>query len=109
MAKNFKQHGEALHYVVQASDNIKSGDLFAVNDVVGVAITDGVVGEEVAIHVQGVWEVPLPAALGDVPQGRRLFFNPATREVSLTATHIPIGHAWNAGTAGGTIHVALNR
>ena len=109
MAKNFIQKGKEIRYVVQEGDVIKSGDLVAVGSVVGVAITDGQVGYPLTVSVVGVYRVPLPAALGDVPQGTKLYFNATDKEVSLTNTHLPLGYAWENGIAGGTIDVSLNR
>jgi predicted RecA/RadA family phage recombinase len=108
MATNFRQVGEVLHYEVQASDNIKSGDLVAVNDVVGVAINDGVEGELLAVSVQGVYEVPVPAAAGTIAQGKEVYYDTTAKEITLTPTgNILIGWAWEAGDAGETVPVKL--
>ena len=49
--KTYIEKGEVLHYRVQTGDNIKSGDLVAVNDVVGVAVTNGEPEELLAVSV----------------------------------------------------------
>ena len=106
MASNYKQSGEILHYVVQAGDNIKSNDLVAVEDVVGVATTDGIVGELLAVNVTGVYSVPLPSAVGTVRQGMKLYYDPATKEITRTDTDLFIGHAWE-DDADGYVSVKL--
>lgn len=115
MAINFKQHGEALHYVVQASDNIKSGDLVAVGSVVGVAITDGVEGEPLAVSVTGVYDVPVPAAVGEITQGTPVYFDPASKEITLDAdngatppvANVLAGYAWDDGEPGDWVPIRL--
>ena len=108
MATNFIQLGEVLHYVAQAGDDIKSGDLVAVNDVVGVAITDGIEGELLAVSVQGVYEVPVPAASGNIAQGKTVYYDATAKEITLTATsNLFIGWAWEDGAPGEVVPVKL--
>jgi len=107
MAANKVQEGQVLHYTVQAGDNIKSGDLVAVEDVVGVAITDGTVGSPVAVAVEGVYDVPLPASVGNVPQGKKVYYDVAAKEVSLDDEGVFLGYAWEDGVVGGVVPVKL--
>ena len=108
MATNFRQEGKVLHYLVQAGDNIKSGDLVAVNDVVGVAITDGVEGELLAVSVEGVYEVEVPAAAGNISQGKAVYFDAGAKEITLTpGSNIQIGWAWEDGAPGEVVPVKL--
>lgn len=107
MATNFLQKGEALTYRVQEGDNIKSGDLVAVNDVVGVAITDGVVGELLAVSVQGVYNVPHPAAVGEINQGNSVYYDPDTKEITLDDEKLFIGWAWEDGIPDDIVPVKL--
>ena len=106
--KNFVQKGEVLHYEVQPTDEIKSGDLVAVGDVVGVATTDGEAGKMVAVSVQGVYSVPVPAAAGAIAQGKALYFNATAKEISADPSgNIAVGYAWDAGVPGGVVPVKL--
>lgn len=107
MAKNFVQEGKALHLLVEEGMDIKSGDLVAVNDVIGVAITDGVVGELLALHTEGVWNVNIPASVGDVEQGKAVYYDPSAMELSLDSTKKPLGFAWADGAAGDVVPVKL--
>ena len=106
--KNFIQKGEVLHYEVQDSDSIKSGDMVAIGKVVGIATTDGAPGRDIAISVQGVYSVPVPEAAGEIKQGDAVYFDKAKKELSLTATdNIPAGFAWEDGAPGGVVAVKL--
>ena len=108
MATNFREAGEALHYAVQPGDKIKSGDLVNVEDVVGVAITDGVVGELLAVSVEGVYEAPVPAAAGSIAQGKAVYYDKTEKEITLTPTgNLFIGYAWEDGSAGGVVPIKL--
>ena len=106
--KNFVQHGDVLHYKVQPSDVIKSGDMVAVRKVVGIAVTDGVPGELLAVSVRGVYSVPLPAASGEIKQGDALYFNATAKEITLTAgTNPQAGFAWDDAVTGTFVSVKL--
>ena len=108
MATNFRQVGDVLHYIPQEGEEIKSGDLVVVNDVAGVAITDGVVGELLAVSVTGVYEVPVPAAVGDIAQGKSVYYDTTEKEITLDEEDaVLIGYAWDDGAAGGTVNVRL--
>ena len=107
MAANYKQDGKVLHYVVQSGDNIKSGDLVAVEDVVGVAMTDGEEGDLLAVSVEGVYGVPVPAAVGTVNQGVKVYYDPATKEITLDDGDVFFGYAWETGEPGGVVPVKL--
>ena len=100
MATNFVQKGEALHYLVKAGDNIKSSDLVAVGQVVGIAITDGVEGELLAVSVEGVYSVPVPVAVGDIAQGAFIYYDSTTKEITTDDGDLLVGWAWEASAAG---------
>jgi len=105
--KTFNRQGEVLHYIPKAGDNIKSGDLVAVEDVVGVAVTDGIVGELLAVSVQGVYLVPVPAALGQIKQGQSVYFDSGAKEITLTDTDLFVGWAWEDGEPGEVVPVKI--
>lgn len=54
--KNFVQHGDDI--TITAAADISSGDLVRAGLLVGVAGTDALTGEEVAIKTTGVFELP---------------------------------------------------
>jgi len=94
---NFRQEGKVLHVNVTSSvfNTVKSGDLVAVGDVVGVAVTDAVVGRPLAIHVTGVYQVPKPTTLA-VTQGQTLNF--VSGAIAATGG-VVAGYAWEAAAA----------
>ena len=63
--KNAHQDGRVLDVTLTSA--VKSGELVIEGKLVGVAVTDGAVGDIVATHVEGVFELPkLPAAAFEV-------------------------------------------
>jgi len=101
--RTFKQEGEVLHYVVPSGATIKSGDLVAVGDVVGVAVTDGVVGKLLALFVEGVYNVAKPVAVGAVTQGSKIYYDKTAKAITTTAGTNPLlGYAWENASASDT-------
>ena len=105
MATNFLQKGESLHYKVQPTDNIKSGDIVLVGDVCGIAITDGIPGELLGVGMTGVYEVPVPASVGSIAQGTMVYYSKTDKEISLDDEDILIGPAWEDGEPGDVVPV----
>jgi len=60
MATNYIQAGEVIDYTAGA--DISSGDVVAVGNLVGVAITDIANGEVGAVAIEGVFELPKVSA-----------------------------------------------
>ncbi|MDY0978945.1 DUF2190 family protein [Stenotrophomonas sp. CFBP8994] len=58
--KNAHQDGRVLD--VTLTSDAKSGELVVEGKLVGAAVTDGKVGEIIAVHVEGVFELPKLAA-----------------------------------------------
>jgi predicted RecA/RadA family phage recombinase len=102
MAKNFIQEGKALHIIADGTE--KSGQLIIVENTVGIAINDGEKDELLALHVEGVWALPLPDGLS-FAQGAFVYAD-AAGEVATSGT--AIGHAWSEAVAGDpVVHVKL--
>ena len=105
---NFRQVGEVLHYIPKTGEVIKSNDLVAVGDVVGVAITDGVVGELLAVSVTGVYDVPVPTAAGQITQGDTIYYDKTAKEITRTASgNIFAGFAWADADPGEDVPLRL--
>lgn len=56
MAKTFIQEGKVLDYT--AASAVKSGDVIAMGQLLGVALDDIAAGETGPVQVDGVWELP---------------------------------------------------
>jgi predicted RecA/RadA family phage recombinase len=69
---NYVQEGDVLNHVV-AGSAISSGDIVALTDIVGVAITDGAIGDTIAVQVEGVFT--LAKATGAVTIGQKLYYD----------------------------------
>lgn len=60
MATNYLQAGDVIDYTAGA--DISSGDVVAIGNLIGVAITDIANGESGAVRVDGVFELPKVSA-----------------------------------------------
>ena len=78
---NYHQRGDIIDFV--AGTTISSGDLVAVGDRVGVAVTDIATGATGAVRVDGVCEVP-KLTTDVVTQGANLYFDVTNGRLTLT-------------------------
>lgn len=103
--KNFIQDGNTIDYKV-AGSTIKGGDLRMIEDVAAVAVTDGAVGETVAMHTSGVFEVPKDT--GVIKQGQKVYTTGSSVGTSETGAKFA-GYAWEeAASTATTVLVKLN-
>lgn len=107
--KNFVEDGKTIDYTV-ADSPIKSGEVRMLEDVAAVAVTDGAVGETIAMHVTGVYE--LPKGSGAIKQGQRVYVNVTEGVTTIVPTasgNKLAGYAWSMAAAGAaTVLVKLN-
>lgn len=105
--KNFIQDGNTINYTV-ADAAIKGGELRMVGDVAAVAVTDGEVGETIAMHVTGVYE--LPKGAGAITQGAAVYADAEGTGIVATAESNKFaGYAWEAADAeAATVLVKIN-
>ena len=95
--KNFVQKGDALHIIAPAG-GIKSGDVVVVNNVAGVAVTDGAEGEQVAIYTTEVYRIP--KATGVIEQGANVYWDATAKNATTNVTdNMHIGFAWEKSAA----------
>lgn len=100
--KNFIQDGKTIDYTV-ADTSIKSGDVRMIGDVTAIAVTDGEIGDTIAMHVSGVYE--LPKGSGAITQGQKVYVNvtEGVTTIANTATGNKFaGWAWDAANAAAT-------
>jgi len=106
--KTFNREGKVLHYKVPTGKTVKSGDLVVVNDIVGVAVTDGAENEVIALAVEGVYLLPVPASVTSIGQGDSVYWDVTAGELSLDPDESPVGIAWEGAVASGEVPVKLN-
>lgn len=105
--KNFVQDGQTIDYKV-AGKAVKSGEVRMIEDVAAVAVTDGAVGETIAMHVTGVYE--LAKGAGAIKQGQKVYVAADGSGIVATDTgNKYAGCAWAAADAGAsTVLVKVN-
>ena len=107
--KNDYQDGIAINYKVK-DEPVKSGEPVIVEDVVGIAVTDGAVGDTIALHVKGVYR--LPKGTGKIDQGKKVYVNDTAGVKTIVGTasgNTFIGYAWSdAAPADETVDVKLS-
>lgn len=69
--KNFVEEGKTMNYTVPAGVTVASGEVVALADRCGVAVTDGAEGETIALDAEGVFE--LPKGTGAIDQGKKVY------------------------------------
>lgn len=95
--KNQISDGRTLDYTVPA-EGVKSGDVVLVNDVAGIATTDGKEGDTVALAVRGVFS--LPKGGGIIQQGKMVYYNATDKNVVADSSdNTFIGYAWETAPA----------
>ena len=107
MAKNKISEGKVWDHVVVGSA-VSSGDMVLMDEVVGIAQTDGAVGETIAVDVSGEYEVAKNS--GDTPGiGDALYYRAAGPDATTTAsTNKLIGYCTKIAAGGdATVRVRL--
>jgi predicted RecA/RadA family phage recombinase len=100
MATNYIQPGEVCEYTAGA--NIDSGDLIAINNRAGVALTDIANGATGSVALTGVYTVPKTAG-ATWSVGQAIYVIAATGIATVTATgNVPAGFAFAAAIEGAT-------
>lgn len=107
MAKNYIQPGEVLDHVATAART--SGVAFLIGVRLGVPITDGAIGETIAVKVKGVFNLPKVTA-NVVTQGALLYWDDTAKKLTTTVgSNTVAGYAAApAGNGDTTVDIALN-
>jgi len=107
--KNLVQDGKTIQYKVETTP-VKSGEPVIIEEVVGIAVTDGAVGETIALNIEGVYK--LPKGTGKIDQGKKVYVNDTAGVKTITGTasgNTFIGYAWSDAAAGDdTVDVKLS-
>lgn len=70
--KNFIQKGGAVQ--VTLTEAVSSGDVVKLSHCLGVAVTDGGIGDTIAVEIEGVFEVPKVTGIAFL-QGEKLMWD----------------------------------
>ncbi|MDR0542464.1 MAG: DUF2190 family protein [Dysgonamonadaceae bacterium] len=100
--KNLIQDGKTIQYKV-TDTSVKSGDIVVIEDIAGIAVTDGAAGETIALNVEGVYR--LPKDTGALNQGKKVYVKntDGVKTIVGTATgNTFIGYAWATASAADT-------
>ncbi|MFI3270578.1 MAG: DUF2190 family protein [Pseudomonadota bacterium] len=117
MAQGHIQHGYTMDYVNDSTNDIASGDVVVIGEIVGIAITDIGAGDTGAVATEDVWEIV--KASDAITQGALVYWDDegdpvdgveGTGAITTTATdNMLAGIAWtNAEATDGVVHVKLN-
>lgn len=107
MAKNFIQEGKTIALTNAGTEEIASGELVVVGDLVAVAITDIAVADTGDGFTEGVFQLPKLAA-DVIAAGQKVYSLDGTIQLDATDA-VYAGYAWEAAAAGDTVvSVKLN-
>lgn len=101
--KNFIEEGKTIDHTVSDAA-VSSGSPVVVGDMVGVAVTNGAIGETITLAVEGVYS--LPKGAGAIKQGQKAYANVTEGVTTIVATeagNVFAGHVWAAAAAGDTV------
>lgn len=82
--KNFLADGNTMTVTAPAG-GYASGDLVIIGDTIGIATKDAAEGEDVALALEGVYQLPKAAATA-IGQGVKVYWKADPGEVTTTAT-----------------------
>lgn len=105
MAKNLYQDGRVWDHTLTAP--AQSGDVIVVGDTVGIAITSGLTGDTIALHVVNVFDLPKASAT-TFAQGDPVYWD-AGGSAATAATGVYAGRVARPAENGQeTVAVSLN-
>ena len=110
MADNFIQEGDIVDHV--CTQNVLSGGLYAMENLAGVAMNDGAIGDIVPFAVEKVWIVPLTAGGSDLVVGDRVHLVAATSAVKGGTSAVSgdinkVGVVFAAGSVAADSHIEI--
>jgi predicted RecA/RadA family phage recombinase len=107
MAANFIQPGVSIEITLGADAVSGEARELAADGLVGVFSADGLSGEKVTMHIEGVFELPRDAA-DTFAVGDKVYWNETAGEVTTDALETFMGFATEAGgPSAGNIKVKL--
>jgi predicted RecA/RadA family phage recombinase len=100
--KNLVWDGKTIQYTV-AGLAVKSGDIVVLEDIAGVAVAGGNVGDTITLAIEGVYS--LPKGSGAIAKGKKVYVNVTegvATVVTTASSNTFIGYAWEAAQTGDT-------
>lgn len=99
--KNYIQKGDAIDFTLTAAAS--AGDPILTGSLVGIAVTDGAIGDTIAVNLCGVYEVAKATGAACVV-GDKLYWSSLNSNFTKTATgNTFAGHAVSAQASGDTV------
>lgn len=98
--------GKTIDYTCTAA--VAADDVLVIGDIVGIACTNGAVGDVIAADVSGVF--PLACAVA-ITQGKTVYWDTTAKTVVAAEASgaVKLGHAWETVTAdAGSVAVKIN-
>lgn len=104
--KNAYASGEVFDYTVPSSTTITSGQVVKIgeddtNCLVGIAATDGVEAQVIAVNMCGVYKLDKATGV-EFAQGERVYYNFSTKKSTTDKTKVFIGFAYAEAASGDT-------
>lgn len=104
------KHSDGYVANVVLSGTVASGDVVIQGDIIGIAVTDGVSGDTIAVNIKGAYSLTKKSALA-ITQGDKVYWDATPGEVTKTeADGVLIGSAFEDAAGGdATVIVLLSR
>ena len=101
MATNFVTHGESIPYTNATGSNITSGSVVAVGDMIGIALSDILIGSTGTVQLAGVAIVAKTTGQAWT-QGAKLYWDGTSAFTTTVGSNVWAGWAYAAAASGDT-------
>jgi len=88
--------------------DVAKGDVLRINDVVGIALQSGTVGEVIPVVIEADI-VEWPCDLGNYSAGEAVYLNTSTKKVNKVNTGIPVGYVYESKQNATTIDIVFKQ
>ncbi|MEM4221745.1 MAG: DUF2190 family protein [Thermoplasmata archaeon] len=87
------QSSKLINYEI--TSNVAKGDILQINDVVGVALQDGVAGENIPFIIEADI-VEFDCDLDNYSAGEKIYLDSSTKKVNKNNAGIPVGYVYES-------------
>ena len=88
--------------------NVAKGEVLQINNVVGIALQPGTVGEVIPVVIEADL-VEWPCDLGNYSAGEAVYLNTSTKKVNKVNTGIPVGYVYESKQNATTIDIVFTQ